>query len=100
MTADAIAHEQVEPQLEAIGFWRRAFSLPVMIVVLLGLVSGGIVSAWAVGFVEAYLYELTVADPRIWTGATLVVMLTAFTGALIPAWRASRTDPLKALRVE
>lgn len=39
MTADAAAHEPVEPGLEAIGFWRRAFSLPVMIVVLLGLVA-------------------------------------------------------------
>lgn len=69
-------------------------------VVVLGLLSGGIVSVWAVGFVEAYLYELTVADPRIWASATAVVLLTALAGALIPAWRASRTDPLKALRVE
>lgn len=39
MTADAIAHEPVESRREAIGFWRRAFSLPVTIVVLLGLVA-------------------------------------------------------------
>jgi putative ABC transport system permease protein len=69
-------------------------------VVVLGLIAGSIVSAWAVGFVEAYLYELTVTDPRIWASATAVVMLTALAGALVPAWRASRTDPLKALRVE
>ncbi len=39
MIADELAHEPVEPRPEAIGFWRRAFSLPVLIVVLLGLVA-------------------------------------------------------------
>ena len=39
MLADEAAHEPAENRLEAISFWRRAFSLPVLIVVLLGLVA-------------------------------------------------------------
>jgi predicted lysophospholipase L1 biosynthesis ABC-type transport system permease subunit len=68
--------------------------------VVAGLLAGGAVAAWAVGFVKGYLYELTVTDPRIWLSALGLILLTALLGALIPALRASRIDPLKALRVE
>jgi predicted permease len=66
----------------------------------MGLLAGGAVAAWAVGFVEGYLYELTVTDPRIWLSAVGLILLTALIGALVPAVRASRIDPLKALRAE
>ena len=65
-----------------------------------GLLAGGAVAAWAVGFVEGYLYELTVTDPRIWLSAIGLILITALVGSLIPALSASRIDPLKALRVE
>jgi ABC-type antimicrobial peptide transport system permease subunit len=70
------------------------------VAVVAGLAAGGGVAAWAVGFVKGYLYELTVTDPRIWVSAVALILLTALVGALVPAWRASRIDPLKALRVE
>ena len=65
-----------------------------------GLVLGGAVAAWAVRFVKGYLYELTVADPRIWGSAIGLILVTALIGTLVPALRASRIDPLKALRTE
>jgi hypothetical protein len=68
--------------------------------VVAGLVTGGAVAAWAVRFVRGYLYELTVSDPRIWLSAVALILLTAFAGALVPALRASRIDPLTALRVD
>jgi ABC-type antimicrobial peptide transport system permease subunit len=68
--------------------------------VAVGLVGGALVAAWAVGLVEGYLYQLTVTDPRIWASAMALIVLTAAAGAMIPAWRASRVDPLTALRVE
>jgi putative ABC transport system permease protein len=68
--------------------------------VSIGLAAGGAVAAWAVGFVKGYLYEITVSDPRIWLSAVALILATALVGALVPAWRASRIDPLKALRVE
>jgi ABC-type antimicrobial peptide transport system permease subunit len=36
----------------------------------------------------------------VWAAAIALILFTAGAGALIPAWRASRVDPLKALRVE
>jgi hypothetical protein len=68
--------------------------------VVLGLALGGVLAAWLVRFLEAYLYELSAYDLRIWSVALTVVLVTALAGALIPAWRASRVDPVRALRVE
>jgi hypothetical protein len=65
-----------------------------------GLVVGGVVAGWAVGFVESYLYQLTTTDPRIWGTAVVLIVAMASVGTLIPAVRASRVDPLKALRME
>ena len=39
MIAEETALKPADRDLEAIGFWRRAFALPVLIVVLLGLVA-------------------------------------------------------------
>lgn len=68
--------------------------------VVLGLAAGGLLSAWSVRFLESYMYELSVYDARIWVAALAVVAATTLAGALIPSWRASRVDPVRALRVE
>lgn len=65
-----------------------------------GLVVGGAIAAWAVGFVKSYVYQLSVADPRIWTAAAVLILATAGLGALLPAVRASQIEPVRALRVE
>jgi ABC-type antimicrobial peptide transport system permease subunit len=49
---------------------------------------------------KAYLYRFTPADPRLWAIAIATIAVTAMLGALIPAWRASRVDPVTSLRVE
>jgi predicted permease len=71
-----------------------------MLAVVAGLVVGAVAAAWAVGFIEAWLYALTPADPRIWSAAAACLLVMAAIGILIPAIRASRTDPLAALRTE
>lgn len=71
-----------------------------MVAVLGGLVVGAAAAAWVVGLIEAWLYELTPGDPRIWAAAAACLFVMAAIGILIPAWRASRTDPLAALRAE
>jgi predicted permease len=68
--------------------------------VVLGLVLGGVLAAWLVRFLESYLYELSVYDARVWGAAIAVVTATTLAGALIPSWRASRVDPVRALRVD
>jgi predicted permease len=66
--------------------------------VVVGLVIGGGVATWAVQLVRSYMYELSVADPRIWAAAAGLIVAMALGGAFIPAVRASRIDPLIALR--
>ncbi len=68
--------------------------------VVAGLAVGGLLAAWAVRFLGSYLYELTVYDVRVWTAATLVVAAAALAGTLLPSLRASRVDPVQALRVD
>jgi putative ABC transport system permease protein len=68
--------------------------------VLIGLASGGLIASWAVRFVAAYLYETPVYDPFVWAASILVLVAVALVGTLVPASRASRIDPVRALRVE
>jgi putative ABC transport system permease protein len=46
------------------------------------------------------LYEIRPTDAATFFGAALVLATLALVGSLVPAWRATRVDPLVALRVE
>jgi putative ABC transport system permease protein len=65
-----------------------------------GLAIGGGLSFWLVRFVRAYLYEMTPYDPIAWTSAVMLILSMALVGALIPAVRAGRVDPVRALRAD
>lgn len=61
----------------------------------------GLATALAVTRVMAsMLYGLTAHDPLTLVGAAVVLLLVATLAAALPAWRASRTDPMTALRYE
>jgi predicted permease len=66
--------------------------------VVAGILIGGVIAAWAVRFVQAHLYETGADDPAVWTTTVAVMLATATLGAFIPAHRASRVDPVQALR--
>jgi predicted permease len=68
--------------------------------VFAGVIVGSLISMWAVRFVKVYLYEITPYDPRVWTAAVIAIVSTAAIGTLIPSLRASRVDPVQALRME
>ncbi len=68
--------------------------------VVAGLVFGGLIAMWAAPFVARYLYQITIRDPRIWAVSTILIVAAAAIGTLVPAVRASRTDPVVALRAE
>jgi predicted permease len=50
------------------------------------------------GAIQSLLYGIGARDVIAFTGGTLLVMFIALSASILPAWRASRTDPLKALR--
>ena len=59
----------------------------------------GVGAALALGrFLSALLYGVTAADPIAIIGASVALLTIGVVAALIPAIRASRTDPALVLR--
>jgi len=71
-----------------------------MLLVGIGLLVG-LSGAFALTrFVSTLLFEVKPADPWTFAAASLLLALVAFAAAFIPAWRATRVDPVSALRCE
>jgi predicted permease len=69
-----------------------------MLLVVIGL-SVGAAGALAVSRVVArLLFGLSTTDPATFGGVGVILLLVALVASLVPAWRASRLDPLLALR--
>ncbi|MEP6832093.1 MAG: ADOP family duplicated permease [Gemmatimonas sp.] len=69
-------------------------------VVVIG-VALGLMLALALGKVVAsMLYETSPCDPFVLIASTLTLLAVAVVACSIPAWRASRVDPLDAMRAE
>jgi predicted permease len=68
--------------------------------VLVGLVAGVLLALGAGRVVASLLYGVAPRDPLALTVVTGLLMVVAVGAALVPAWRASRADPLLALRNE
>ena len=71
-----------------------------MTLVLLGLVIGVPTALFAARFISAQLFGLQPADPAALIGAAVVLTLVALLAGYVPARRASRVNPLNALRYE
>jgi predicted permease len=62
----------------------------------LGL-AGGAAAARAI---QGLLYGVKPLDVSVYAGVAMILMAVACSACLLPAWRASRLDPVRALRME
>jgi predicted permease len=67
---------------------------------LYGLLLGLAASVGAVRLIESMLYGTRPLDPAIFAAVAVTLLVVAALACLIPAWRASRIDPMQALRAE
>ncbi|HMG18530.1 MAG TPA: FtsX-like permease family protein, partial [Gemmatimonadales bacterium] len=67
---------------------------------LVGLVPGVLVAYWAAHGMRALLFGIDPADPATILGAVALVFVMTLAGALVPAMRAVRVNPMQALRAD
>jgi ABC-type antimicrobial peptide transport system permease subunit len=70
------------------------------VVALAGVALGLAGAALLGGLLEGFLYQVTSRDPSTYALVAGSVALVAAVAMLVPARRASRIDPMTALRVE
>lgn len=71
-----------------------------MRLVAVGVALGLTVAFFATSVLESLLYETAARDAWTFTAAPLVLSLTALVACALPALRAARIDPIRALRLE
>ena len=67
---------------------------------LVGLATGAIVALAATRLLQSSLYGVTPHDPRVFMSTVALLLLVALVACLVPAWRATRADPMEALRAD
>jgi putative ABC transport system permease protein len=68
--------------------------------VIVGLGAGLLVALWLGNLMQSMLYGITSRDPVTIAGAATVLLVSAAVAAYFPARRATRVDPMIALRAE
>jgi putative ABC transport system permease protein len=67
---------------------------------LFGLGFGLVASMGASRLIRSMLYGTQPLDPAVFAAVAVTLLLVAAAACMVPAWRASRLDPMQALRTE
>ena len=67
---------------------------------LVGIVAGGIISALVTRFIESELYGVGALDPLVYGGIASLLVCVSVIASYVPARKATRVDPMVALRYE
>jgi predicted permease len=67
---------------------------------IIGLALGSAASAGVTQLIRSMLYDTRPLDPAVYVAVTFTLLMVATLACMIPAWRASRLDPMQALRAE
>jgi ABC-type antimicrobial peptide transport system permease subunit len=105
-----VMHDSVVRRTREIGIRRALGAQAVGILItilgnglklaLLGLATGLVASWWVAQLLSNLLYGVTPTDPSTFVGAVLLLTVVATAASLAPALRATRVDPMVALRHE
>jgi len=63
-----------------------------------GLIIGSIAAAVLMRMLASLLFGVTATDPLTYATASIVLLLFGLGAILLPAWRATRVDPVQAIR--
>jgi predicted permease len=67
---------------------------------IIGLALGSAASAGITQLISSMLYDTKPLDPTVYVAVTFTLLIVATLACMIPAWRASRVDPMQALRAK
>jgi predicted permease len=84
------SREHVMRKMLLDGMWPAVF----------GLVGGLAASVAAGRLIRDLLYEVKPLDPAVFAAVAITLLAVAMFACIVPAWRASRLDPMQALRTE
>lgn len=71
-----------------------------LMLAVVGVALGTAVALGMSRLVEQLVWGVETSDPLTFGGTALILVLAALAASFVPAWRASRADPLQTLRAE
>ena len=83
-------------QLQVLGQVLR----PAVLIVLAGVAAGFVAELFCGRLIASELYQVEPYDWITFVTATAILAFVAFGAAIVPAWRATKGDPMAALRYE